>query len=220
LVDVFSEIFELEIAARAKSVQAQLIKTTEIYFDETWDSSEALTASLDLAFSALDYETSEFVKRVSHLDQAIGQLEDLYQQFVLGQVVVMLVGSLEIFLSAVFKSCLEQKLDLNQRAISSIMSRYNFQNWGSSTDAFRTFFEIELCPEGVDSSTISTLQQKRHVLVHRLGELDKRAVSQLGLQPSSAGRRLTIELAEVVQGIELVRAIGEHLCQLGDGIGR
>lgn len=213
MIEAFSEILELDIAARAKSVKDQLQTVTDLYFYETWDASEVITSALDLVFSRLEYETSEFAQQVHELDRSINELSRIYKQFVLSQAVVILVSSLEVYLSAVFTSCLSGRLSLNDRAISGICSRYNFQNWGSSVDAFRTFLEMELCPQGIDSSHIIALQQKRHVLVHQMGIIDERAVRQLKLSPSLVGKHLEIRQSEVLEGIELVRAIGEHLYQ-------
>lgn len=207
----FSKIFELDIATRAKRVKDQLQRVTDLYFYETWDTSEVITSSLDLSFSELEYETSEFAERVSRLNEAIGELNRIYEQFVLSQVIVMLVGLLEMHLSTVFVSCLSSKLDLNDRAISKIRSRYNFQNWGDSVDAFRTFLGIELCPQESDGSKIVALQQERHVIVHQMGVIDERAGRQLNLSPSLIGRRLEIKPPEVLEDIKLVHRIGEHL---------
>lgn len=164
-----------------------------------------------LSFSKLEYDTSEFAERVSRLNEAIGELNQIYEQFVLPQVIVMLVGSLEMHLSAVFVSCLSSKFGLNDRAISRIRSRHNFQNWGDSVDAFRTFLAIELCPPEVDGSEIVALQQERHVIVHQMGIIDERAVRQLNLSPSLIGRRLEIKQSEVIEDIKIVHRIGEHL---------
>jgi hypothetical protein len=70
---------------------------------------------------------------------------------------------------------------------------------------------MELCPSGLESGKVMALQQKRHVVVHRLGILDERAVKQLALDPSFIGKRLVVQASEVREGIELVRQIGEHI---------
>jgi hypothetical protein len=211
MVDIFPRVFELDIATRARRVRDQLQRVTEIYFHETWDTSEVVTSSLDLSFSELEYETGEFSERVQQLDESINQLNQIYERFVLSQAIVMLVGSLEVYLSTVFACCLSGILNLNDRAISKISGRYNFQNWGDSVDAFRTFLEIELCPEGDNGHKIAALQQKRHVLVHRMGVIDERAACQLNLPARLIGKRLRIEHSEVIEGIELIRRIGSHL---------
>ena len=218
MVQVFAGILGMDIAARAKLVQAQLIKTAELYYEETWDSAEALTASLDLTFSALDLETNEFVKSVTLLDESISKLHRIHDQFVLPQLIVLLVGSLEVYLSMLFESLLSERLGVQQRAISKIASRYNFQNWGSSVDAFQTFLELELCPEDVDSSAIIALQQDRHVLVHRMGIVDERAARQLKLDASFIGKRLVVRRSTVLEGVRLARKVDEYLCEqiLGD----
>jgi hypothetical protein len=141
----------------------------------------------------------------------MGEFESIYKQFVLPQLVVMLVGSLEVYLTTVFRSYMAAKIDLKERAIADISNRYNFQNWGSSVDAFRTYLDMELCPSGLESGKVMALQQKRHVVVHRLGILDERAVKQLALDPSFIGKRLVVQASEVREGIELVRQIGEHI---------
>jgi len=212
IVETFSRVFELDVATRAKQVRDLLQKLVDLYFQETWDTSEVITSSLDWSFAELDYETSEYSDRVHQLDESISQLNQIYEQFVLPQAVVMLVGSLEVYLSTVFASCLSDMLGLNDRAVSKISGRYNFQNWGDSVDAFRTFLDIELCPEGVNSSEVVGLQQIRHVLVHRLGVVDERAARQLNLPLSSVGKDLKVKYSEVIEYVELVRRIGEHLC--------
>lgn len=215
IVDAFSRILELDVVAQARRVERQLVKATEIYFDETWDSAESLTSSLDSTFSELDYETSELGKAVVQLDQNMDELKAIYEQFVLAQLIVMLVSSLEVYLAAVFTSCLSAKLELSGRAVSDIASRYNFQNWGSSVEAFRIFLDFELCSGGFESSRIVSLQQKRHVLVHRMGVLDERAVRQLGISPHRIGERLRIGPSEIKESIELVRSIGEYVHHAG-----
>jgi len=117
----------------------------------------------------------------------MGELKAIYEQFVLAQLIVRLVSSLEVYLATVFTSCLSAKLELSERAVSEIASRYNFQNWGSSVEAFRTFLDIDLSSGDFDSSRIVSLQQKRHVQVHRMGVLDERAVRQLGMSPARIG---------------------------------
>jgi hypothetical protein len=211
MVETFSKVFELDVATQAKRVKDQLQKLEELYFHETWDTAEVITSSLDWSFAELDYETGEFSDRVHQLDESLSRLNQIYEQFVLPQAVVMLVSSLEVYLSTVFSCCLFDMLCLNDRAVSKISSRYNFQNWGDSVDAFRTFLGIELCPEGVNSSEVVGLQQRRHVLVHRTGMIDERAVHQLSLPLSSIGERLRIKYSDVMENIELVRRIGDHL---------
>jgi len=210
MVEIFSSVFELDIAAQAKDVICRLETIADTYFYETWDSSEIITSSLDLGFSELEHRARELDDSAKQLDGSINELKRIYEQSVLPQAVVMLVGSLEVYLSTVFVSCLSAKLDLSERAISSIRERYNFQNWGDSVDAFRTFLGIELCPQDVGGSKIVGLQQRRHVLVHRLGVIDERAARQLN-SPSLVGKRLKIKQSEVMEGIKVVRRLAEHL---------
>jgi len=211
MVETFSKVFELDVATQAKRVKDQLQKLEELCFHETWDTAEVITSSLDWSFAELNYEASEFSDRVQQLDDSLSRLNQIYEQFVLPQAVVMLVGSLEVYLSTVFSCCLFDMLRLNHRAVSKISNRYNFQNWGDSVDAFRTFLGIELCPEGINNSEVVGLQQRRHVFVHRTGIIDERAAHQLSLPLSSIGERLTVGYCEVMGNIELVRRIGDHL---------
>jgi hypothetical protein len=207
----FSRILGLEIASQAKQIKKSLQKATELYFYETWDVSEVITSSMDLVFSELEFETSVFSEQVDELDKSIQELARIYQQFVLAHALVMLVSSLEVYLSTVFRVCLSEKLNLNERAILQIVSQFNFQNWGSSVNAFRTFLEIELCPQEIDGSQIDALLTKRHVLVHRMGMVDERAIRQLNLPAIEIGERLRIKPSDVMEGIKLVSRIAEHL---------
>lgn len=211
VIEVFSMVFELDVPTRAKRVTSQLRKVTDLYFHETWDSSEVITSSLDLTFSELEYETDEFAERVRQLNRSISELRRIYEQFVLSQALVMLVSSLEVYFSTVFRACLSDRLDLNESAILKIVSQFNFQNWGSTVNAYRTFLEIELCPQTVDGAKIDALLQKRHVLVHRMGVVDERAIHQLKLPSSLLGTRLKIEAPEIAKSIDLVYQIVEHL---------
>jgi hypothetical protein len=83
MISVFTVIFELDLVARAKRVQSQLIKATEDYFEETWDATEVITSSLDLTFSELDYETSGFGKAVVEFQKSMSEFEGIYKRFVL-----------------------------------------------------------------------------------------------------------------------------------------
>lgn len=211
MIQAFSEIFELGIVDQAKQIRSQLDKVTEVYFQETWDSSEAITASLDLTFSELEFETSRFSRRVDQLDESLGKLAGIYAHFVLSQALVMLVSSLEVYLTRVFRSCLSDKRGLNERAIRTIMERYNFQNWGSSVDAFQTFFEVDLVPEGVNGATIERILQKRHVFVHQMGTIDEKAARKMGLHETEIGKHLKVSSAEILEGVQVVREISKCL---------
>ena len=213
ILEIFPKILELDLVSRATRVKNQLQRVSELYFEETWDTSEVITSSLDLTFSQLEYETGEFSERVKDLAESFDRLRHAYEEFVVSQGLIMLVSMLEVYLSTVFTSCLEERFGFGDRGISRIESRCNFQNWGDSVDAYRSFLGMELCPPGVSNSDVVALQQKRHVLVHQLGQIDLRAVRQLGLSPSMAGERLRIERSEVTEGINLVRNIGDHLTQ-------
>jgi hypothetical protein len=200
----------LDIAAQAKNVIGRLRAVADTYFHETWDTSGVLTSSMDLEFAELEYHAHELDESAKQLDESINELKQIYEQFVLSQAVVMLVSSLEVYLSTVFESCLSAKLDLGERAISNIRGGYNFQNWGDSVDAFRTFLGIELCPQDISGSKIVGLQHRRHVLVHRMGIIDERAARQLN-SPAMVGKRLKIDRFEVIEGIKIVRGLAEHL---------
>lgn len=212
ITDVFSMVFGLNIPEQAAHVATQMEKVSNLYFRETVDSSDFIT-SLDWIFSELEYEADEFAVRARRLNDSFKQLHHIYQQFVLSQALVMLVSSLEVYLGTVFRISLAHRLGLDAGAVSQIARGYNFQNWGSATQAFRTFLQVELCPDGVEGAEVNALLQRRHVLIHRLGIIDERALRQLRLPSSSLGTRLRVSPSEINKGIILVGRIVKHVSE-------
>lgn len=217
ITEAFSTVFELDIPGQAERVAAQLEKVTDIYFHETVDSSEVLTSALDWTFSELEYETDQFTQRARRLADSVDELRQIHEEFVLSQALVMLVSSLEIYLESVFRTCLSLRLDLDRSAASQIMRLYNFQNWGDAVNAYRSFLDVELCPDTIGGGEIHAMLQRRHVLVHRMGLIDERAIRQLQLPESSLGTQLKVTSADVAQGVQLVRQIVEHVSQALNG---
>lgn len=213
MIEVFSCIFGLDIAEQAKNVREQLLGVSGYYSWETWGTEDGWTA-LDQGFSELEQNASKLMQQVDALDRSIGELDRIYTECILPQALVMLVGSLEVYLSTVFVSCLSSRSGLGDRAISETRSRYNFQNWGQTVEAYRVFLGIELGSEVVDSTKIHALLQRRHVIVHQRGTIDVRAIRSLKLLPSAVGERLRIKQSEVLESIDLVRCIARLIYDL------
>ena len=163
-----------------------------------WISEESLTSAFDLDFSELEYKNRTFSQSAKMLNELIKGLETIYRQFILGQSIVIIVSSLEAFLSGIFSHCLMQKFPTKFTAqLDEITGRYNFQNWGNTIVGYRTFLNIDLGEGGNFSSRITMLQQKRHVLIHQAGVIDRRAVKQLNLRNEVVGKNINITEQEV-----------------------
>jgi hypothetical protein len=210
MIQVFVQIFELDVPAQAKGVGDQVQALSAFYSWETMDESGGWP-SLDQGFSELEQDAEDLLAQIHKLDQSVGELGQIYKELVLPQTIVILVSSLEVYLSTVFTLHLSSRLSLKDSAVSEIRRRYNFQNWGDVVKAYREFVDIELPPDGIEGSEIQALLQKRHVIVHQRGVIDRRAIDQLRLPSSSLGEHLTFEHTEVEKCINLVREIGEFL---------
>ena len=211
ILNSFKEIFELEISEQALDISKKLNEVIELYYYDTVDSDESLTAAFDLDFSELEYKNRTFSQSAKKLNESIKGLKNIYKQFILGQSTVIIVSSLEAFLSGIFSYCLMQKFQQNSRAVDEITGRYNFQNWGNSVVGFRTFLNIDLGEGGNFSSKITILQQKRHVLIHQSGVIDKRAAKNLNLTNEVVGKSLNITEQEVRESIKTVREFSTFL---------
>lgn len=215
----FADIFSLDVLERAGDVGKQVEAVIDLYFNETYDSSEVITSGLDLEFSKLEFDSAEFSKRVDQLGQSLSSLSSIYEEFVLCQAIVMLVSSLELYLSTMFSVGLHERYPLGERAIVEIVSRYNFQNWGNAVEAYRNFLGIELCSRNEDGVCVTLLQQKRHLLVHQLGIIDQRGARSLGLSVAAIGQPLRVKEADVRDAIALVHRIALCLQEsIGDSV--
>jgi hypothetical protein len=211
IINSFNDIFKLEIREQALDISKKLNDVIELYYYDTVDSEESLTSAFDLDFSELEYKNRTFSQSAKMLNESIKGLETIYRQFILGQSIVIIVSSLEAFLSGIFSHCLMQNFQQNSLAVNEITGRYNFQNWGNTVVGYRTFLNIDLGEGGNFSSRITMLQQKRHVLIHQAGVIDKRAVKQLNLPNEVVGKNINITEQEVREGIKTAREFSVFL---------
>lgn len=213
MLNVFSHIFELEVAGQAKDVRDQMLGISDFYFWETGDGSGGWH-SLDEGFTELEQKMGAFSDDIEQLDQSIGELDQIHRRFVLPQILVMLVSSLEVFLSTMFELGLSSRSNLDSRAIGEIRRGQSFQNWGRAVKAYSTFLGMDPCPEGVENSEVQALIQKRHVIVHQMGIVDGRALQDLRLPSTAVGKRLGIDRSAVIESLDLVGKIGKHVFDL------
>jgi hypothetical protein len=207
----FKEIFELEIREQASDISKKLNSVIELYYYDTVNSDESLTSAFDLDFSELDHMNRSFSQKAKNLKNSIMDLESIYKQFILSQSIVIIVSSLEVFLSGVFSYCLMKKFQQNSRAVDKITDRYNFQNWGNTVDGYQTFLNIDLGKDESFKSKIIKLQQNRHVLVRQSGIIDKRVIKTLNLPEKAIGKKLNFTEKEIKDYIETARKFSIYL---------
>lgn len=210
-VTSFRDIFALDIRGRAKGVDKKLKSVVDLYFYGTVDAEDDLISAFDKEFSELEYLSRDFSSSLNKLTDSLNKLSDIYDQSILEYTIVIMVSSLEVFLSNTFTLCLKAKFQQNDRAVSEIRSRYNFQNWGSSVEAYQTFLGVDFSTLKEFSSAITILQQKRHIIIHQSGVVDVKAAKYLNLPASAIGTRINIAEVDVSAGVGVVRNIAKYL---------
>ena len=110
-----------------------------------------------------------------------------------------------------FVLCLKTKFQQNDRAVFEIRSRYNFQNWGSTVEAYQTFISIDFATLKGIGSAITILQQKRHILIHQSGIIDAKAAKYLNLPARVIGTHLMVTEEDVRDGVRIIKNISNHL---------
>lgn len=225
MVDFMPRVQRLDLQRKAESVAKTTKEIVQIYFEESHavyansddDIRETTTTQFDGLYADADDEIATLQHALSGLRGAMNDLQTIYSSFMLPQAIVMLVSSLEAFLSTTFDICVEERLQKaglhTSGAKKVIVEQYNFQNWGTSVKAYREILGIELAPATLDSGLIEQIQQIRHILVHRAGIVDERAVRHLRLEEAQLGRRLVVTGELVTKGIAGVRLVRDHLEQ-------
>jgi hypothetical protein len=217
MITAFHNILILDIGNAANRINAKLKKVSEFYFEETWDSSEVITSALDLVFSELEAEQDDFQDEVDKLNSSLKLMQRNYKEFILPQGIVLLVSSLELFLATIFKNLLRAKLrGVNEYAVNNICRGVNFQNWGSTIDAYRTFLDIDFNKSSINRRMIVEIQQERHIIVHRRGLLDEKSLKLLGVSKKQVGRRLKFSEDSIYKAISLFSESGKVIHEIAE----
>lgn len=90
--------------------------------------------------------------------------------------------------------------------------RVSFQNLARARQKVSTLFKLDLAAGLTDHEwkTATRAFQKRHLLAHKMGVVDKEYVRKAGDADAVVGRKIKIDASEVRQLVQIVSKLAEH----------